>query len=189
MNNRRIIIISILLATVALILFAVSLFSVELRTVAPLTGAERFVLVPNQTLPPLLPPVDPAAMQAKNLFIPQRGQLPPPPPEVKPEPAPDPAAEVAKLNQLGAYPDDWPRLMLTGAIQEADGSWRAIITGGNNFTVAGGDRYPGFYRVGDTISGNLVLAAVQPRSAIIQQGGNALTIQLGVKPPDPPPKK
>ncbi|MBQ4106678.1 MAG: hypothetical protein IJC73_03765 [Lentisphaeria bacterium] len=94
-----------------------------------------------------------------------------------PAPAPAPALEMH-----GAYPNDWPRLKLTG-VYKIQGEYAAVITGGDDRTVSTGEHYYRLYRPGDEIGGGVKLVRAEPKSALLQKNNKGWTIALGASPP------
>ena len=133
-------------------------------------------------------PVDGEAIVRKNLFSRSRGAAPPDaPPSALPPVAPAeiaaaPAAPPPNLEMLGEYPNDWPRLKLTG-VYRIRGVYAAVITGGDEKTVLTGDRYYRLYRPGDEIGGGVVLVRADARSALLRKDNKGWTIALGAEPP------
>ncbi len=133
-------------------------------------------------------PVDGAAIVRKNLFSRTRGAAPeqtnaaPLPPVLPPEVAAAPAAPPPNLEMLGEYPNDWPRLKLTG-VYRIRGVYAAVITGGDEKTVLTGDRYYRLYRPGDEIGGGVFLVRADARSALLRKDNKGWTIALGADPP------
>ena len=133
-------------------------------------------------------PVGGEALVRKNLFSRSRGAArPDAPPSALPSVAPAeiaaaPAAPPPNLEMLGEYPNDWPRLKLTG-VYRIRGVYAAVITGGDEKTVLTGDRYYRLYRPGDEIGGGVVLVRADARSALLRKDNKGWTIALGAEPP------
>lgn len=133
------------------------------------------------------PPESGAEIVRKNLFSRTRGVAAAP--ERSPEPVPAqpvteaaPPAAMPKIDMHGAYPNDWPRLKLTG-VYRVRGVYAAVITGGDAKTVLTGSQYYRLYRPGDEIGGGVKLVQADARSALLQKDNKGWTITLGAEPP------
>ena len=127
-----------------------------------------------------------AGIVKKDLFSRTRGaaeaapaKAQPVQPVAKAAPAPAP---VPVLEMHGAYPNDWPRLKLTG-IYKIQGEYAAVITGGDDRSVSTGDHYYRLYRPGDEIGGGVKLVRAEPKSALLQKDNKGWSIELGASPP------
>jgi len=189
MSNRNILILAILIGILALATLTAALFWRPPATPrAPVEVLPVKLAVPAAVV---LPEVAAADLAAHDLFSPVRGKTveSPPTPEPKQQQEQPAAPQEPALNMLSGYPDDWPRLKLTGIFRLGNQAG-AVISGGDTFTVdASGQRYPRLYRVGETISGGVILARVEDREVTLRKENNALKIAIGVEPPAVKEKK
>lgn len=129
--------------------------------------------------------VDYSGIAATDLFSRERGKVPEPPP-VKEEEKATLAAEET-ITMLSSYPNEWPRLKLTGVFV-LDGRPGAVISGGDALPVSSGDKFARLYRVGEHIGGGVSLGSVRERSVIIKSSAGGWEIWLGAEPPVVPKK-
>ena len=197
MNRRNILIAAIGAALLAAVLLAISLVRDAKMTPAQVEVHE-FIATPQYPAIADHSKEDYSAIAKQDLFDVRRGVVPKPAPvpapakkepEKKEKPATlsDSASAKTTFKMLGGYPNDWPRLKLTGVFL-LDGKLGAIIAGGDARPHTSGTTYSNVYREGDAIGGGVILGKVYPTSVILAKGGNGWTIYIGADPPAVPKK-
>ena len=184
MKSRNIMIAAVALAFVSTVLFVIALI-VQSRMpeeVLPAPHGDVMLKFPEPTPGPA---ADYSQIAAQDIFSRMRGQTAAPAGSIG-QASPPPAAE--ELQMLPGYPNEWPRLKLTGVFM-LGGRPGAVIAGGDALPVSSGDRYSRLYRVGDEIGGGVSLLIVRERSVVLKSAAGCWEIMLGAEPPVVPVKK
>ena len=183
MKSRNIMIAAVALAFVSTVLFVTALIAQSRMPEEALPPAHGDVMLQFPEPTPEAA-ADYSQIAAQDIFSRTRGKAAPAPKSAG-QAAPPPAEEIT---MLPGYPNEWPRLKLTGVFM-LDGRPGAVIAGGAALPVSSGDRYARLYRVGDEIGGGVSLLIVRERSVVLRGAAGCWEIMLGAEPPVVPVKK